>query len=551
MRWHRPSPVAIPPRPRMQGLLVNLAQNVVQLGQDLVQRKDAGEEALDTPAFGGGIGKIDQADRIADAALSRITRELEALVPALESIATNSETPAVVADRLSPLANAIGSWRDEVARAHDALGRVERSDVMRIGQALEQTSVALVIGPDDLTAIAMDSLFPTISVGEQGEGLVADLRGHTESIVTLALVALARPQSPIVVFVHGNPAANLFESGAINDLRRELSSRRIDSVEWAVVVDRNRPSLGELDPTGTRPVVHVVIATDASVTMGDDPSLSGPSRAKTLAEAVQGVIDDGGSVLLSLMPSLAGIHGGEDELAALVEPFGLKARNTTPILLESQGQDGRVVQAIARVLRTDSTHPIAESLGTLPTTLRWPTPIELLESANEVLVQPLLEINTDSAWAESEFSEVWAQRAGGSVAWKGDGLPEPSRMRQDDVDGPWSVAWAAIRSGPDGGTQRMVVVGANGWFFDFQRAGTTRVQGVTVAQSPGNAQLFESSLLWLTRQDELIAQGPSARAMARIGEISPAKRKAIAWGLICGMPLGVLLLGLFWRLVRG
>ncbi len=535
---------------QVQGVLVNLGLGVAQLSGDLSQRRDAAQTALETPAFAGGVGQLDESERIVEAALSRIVRELEALGTTLRSIATDAGTPAMLGDRLPPLASTVDSWRDDVARSKDTISLIKRSDVMRIARALEQASVALVIGPDGLTAIAMDSLFPAVRASEQGEGLIADLRGHTESVVTLALVALAQPNAPIVVFLHGNPAANLFESGAIENLRRELASRRIDSVEWAVVVDRNRPSLAELDPTGTRPVVYVVIATDASVTMGDDPALSGPSRTRTLANTVGDLIDDGASVLLSLMPSLAGVNGGEDELAQVVKPFGLHAINTTPILFEARGADGRVVQAIATVLRADAPGAIAQSLGTLPTSLRWATPIERMKDADESLVQPILEIDAENAWAESEFQSVWAQRAGGSVAWQGEGLPRPSGM-QDDIEGPWQVAWMATRPNADGGTQRLVVVGANGWFFDSQRAGTTRIQGVTVAQNPGNAQLFESSLLWLSRQDELIAQGPSARSVARIGEISQGKQKAIAWGLIAGMPLGVLLLGLFWRLVRG
>ncbi len=534
---------------RAQGVLVNLADGVAKLRDDLTARSETARLAIDTTGF-GGAGQLDESERVADAALSRITRELAALEQTLRALAGDVGTPAAVSDPLPGLAETVAGWRDDVARAHDEIERLERSDVMRIARALERASVALVIGPEGLTAIAMDSLFPAIAQSEQGEGLIADLRGHTESVVTLALAALVTPDAPIVVFLHGNPAANLFESGAIADLRRELASRRIDAIEWAVVVDPTRPSLAELDPAGTRPVVYVVIATDASVTMGDDPALSGPSRARTLAEAVRGIVDGGGSVLLSLMPSLAGVNGGEDELAGGVEPFGLMAKNTMPILFESRGAEGaRVVQAIASVRRADAPGAIAQSLGTLPTTLRWPTPIERLEGADETLVQPILTIDAENAWAESDFVSIWTARSE-TQAWAGEGTPKPSAL-QDDIEGPWHVAWMASRPHAEGGTQRIVVVGANGWFFDSQRAGTTRVQGVTVAQNPGNAQLFESSLLWLSGQDELIAQGPSARAVARIGDIAPATQKAIAWALIAGMPLGVLLLGLFWRLARG
>lgn len=520
------------------------------LAEDLKTLRVSAQNAIDTPILSSGVGRLDEAERVLIAALSRVGRELAALGPAMRAIVATGQMPGEVGDALGALSGGVDRWREDAAGALDAMERGERSDAIRVARALEQASVALVVGPAEfgLTALSLDAMFPTIDEAQRGEGLEADLRGHTESAVALALSALTRPNAPILIFMHANATANLFETGALDRLRRELAGRRIDSVEWGVVASVSPPSLGEIDPAGARPRVHVVISTDASVSQGDDPALSGPSRAKALADAVRGVLDDGGHVLLGLNPSPMTAWGGEDELARVLEGFGLRAMTDRTLLIESRSPEGRIVEATTIARAADSEHTIARSLGTLPTTLRWAIPIERADEGGAV--EPLLRVESGDVWAEREWLGIWQSRGAG-LAWRGERVPKPEDG-MDDTSGAWDVAWGATRPSPTGsGTQRLVVVGSNGWFFDSERAGTIRVQGVTTQANPGNAQLFESALLWLSGQDELIAQGPSARAVARIGDISPGLRSAIAWGLIVGMPLGVLLLGLVWRLIVG
>lgn len=530
--------------------LANWANQARALAEELGRLRAGAQSAIDTPILSSNVGRLDEAERVLSAALSRVGRELVALAPAMRALAANGQVPGRVRDALGALSAGVDRWREDAAGASDMLDRAERADAIRAARALEQASVALVIGPAEygLTALSLDALFPTIDEAQRGEGLEADLRGHTESAVALALSSLVRPNVPIVIFMHANASANLFETGAIDRLRRELAGRRVDTVEWGVVGSATPPSLAEIDPAGVRPRVHVVISTDASVSQGDDPALSGPSRAKALAEGVRRVLDDGGSVLLGLNPSPMTAWGGEDELARTIEGFGLRAMSDRTLLVESRSSEGRIVEASTIARAADSGHAIARSLGTLPTMLRWAIPIERVDP--DAPGEPLLRVVSGDVWAEREWLGIWQSRGEG-LAWRGERVPKPE-SGIDDLSGSWDVAWAATRPSPvGGGTQRLVVVGSNGWYFDSDRAGTVRVQGVTTQANPGNAQLFESALLWLSGQDELIAQGPSARAVARIGQISPGLRSAIAWGLIVGMPMVVLLLGLIWRLLVG
>ena len=538
------------PEGPIRAQLATWSQQAGVLGADLRRRAEAADAALSRTVLASTVSRADEAARICEAALSRFEQELNALAQGLRNLADSPQTPLPVADALTPLASRLDREREAAARARDALERTPVPDAIRASRALERASVALLIGPpaSGLTAIDLDALFPTIPPEQAREGLEADLRGHTESVVTLALSALINPHTPIVVFVHANAQANLFESGAVARLQRELEARRIDTVEWGVVAQRSPPNLAELDPAGTRPVVYVVIPTDAGVAMGDDPALSGPSRARRLAQVVADLMNAGEALLLSLQPSVQRAWGETDELARTIEAFGLRASTDLALLRESRPAGQRVVEGALDVLGIPGSHPIADSLGMLPVHLRWVVPIAPTDDENGAT--PLLRTDGDGIWGESEWQGLWQTRTQ-ALAWSGVGVPTPT-PRLDDLDGPWDVAFAASRASPQGsGTQRLVVVGANGWFFDAERAAQVRIEGVTTAEHPGNGQLFESAILWLSGQDELIAQGPSARAVARIGPIPDRVRLAIAWGLIAGLPLGVLFLGLLWRLLTG
>ncbi len=538
------------PEGPIRAQLATWAQQAGVLADDLQRRAQAADAALERTILNSSVPRADEAQRICETALSRYGREMSALARGLRNLAEHPRTPLPVADALPPLASRLEHAREDAERERDALARTRTPDAIRASQALERASVALLIGPPGtgLSAIDLDALFPSIPPEQAREGLEADLRGHTESVVMLALSALVDPNTPIVVFLHANAQANLFESGAIERLRRELEARRIDTVEWGVVARRTPPSLAEIDPAGTRPVVYVVIPTNAGVAMGDDPALSGPSRARRLAAAVADLMDAGEAILVSLQPSVQRTWGETDELARTIEAFGLHARTDLALLRASRPAGQRIVEGELDVLAVPGTHPIADSLGMLPVHLRWIVPIEPMR--DDAGAEPLLRAQGENIWGESEWLGLWQTRTP-VLAWSGVGVPSPN-PRLDDLDGPWDVAFAASRANPQGtGTQRLVVVGANGWFFDAQRAAQVRIEGVTTAEHPGNGQLFESAILWLSGHDELIAQGPGARAVARIGPIPERTRLAIAWGLIAGLPLGVLFLGLLWRLLTG
>jgi hypothetical protein len=119
-----------------------------------------------------------------------------------------------------------------------------------------------------------------------------------------------------------------------------------------------------------------------------------------------------------------------------------------------------------------------------------------------------------------------------------------------DERGPWTLA-AAVERANAGSKQRVVVVGSSGWFFDTITQAAASVDGRVVAQFPGNMELFDASVLWLTGGDELIAQSPQADAVPLVGAIDPQRLLVLRLLLILGVPLAVLALGVAHRVVFG
>jgi len=96
------------------------------------------------------------------------------------------------------------------------------------------------------------------------------------------------------------------------------------------------------------------------------------------------------------------------------------------------------------------------------------------------------------------------------------------------------------------------VVGANWWFFDKVAQPQVSVDGRTVAaHSPGQHRAVESSVYWLASQDELIAQSPAPQAVSIVQPMDAKVLSGLRITTILGVPLGVLLLGALYRLVRG
>jgi hypothetical protein len=419
-------------------------------------------------------------------------------------------------------------------------------DLAKIAGVLESQEAAVIVGPPGkgVTAIPVSWLFPS---AESPGGAKADVGRRAEELFAVAVESLARPMSPVVVLMHGSPVRGFLRSKEYEALIQRLGLRGIEVVEWATVLDPEPPSTRDADPTGTRPVVYVVLNTDTTT---GTPQYPGPVRAEALGKAIARVVQDGSPLLLSVTPSELPTYGQKDPTVAALPLFGLEADSGRPIIrsvLTAQGQQPVIEEPLVAVPGPTPIHGAVKNLRTL---FEWTVPLRPVANWAGPKPEPLYRVEGADAWAESQWRDLWvavqSQRGGVPT------LPAPDSSR-DDTQGPWTVAATCERVAPSTGKpQRMVVVGANAWFRDgVTSAQSQTVDGRSVQAYPGNAELFEACVYWLAGQDERVAPSPTARAVAVIGPLGPGTRSALRWLVLAGLPGGALVLGALWRAVRG
>lgn len=454
------------------------------------------------------------------------------------------------ADRARPLSAEAARLRDSALTVADGLERMGRLDLLRVAKALESASAAVVIGPKGLTAIELAQLFPPGVLIDASGGMQADLGRNAEELLGTAVAALAQPVKPIVVLIHGQPVRGFLKSPDFAGLLDRLALRGIDVVEWAASVDTEPPAFTALDPTGERPVVCVALATDSAANPPGVKGQSGPERAKQLGAALASVVESGEPLLLSLSPSTLPTFGEPDPIAAVLSAFGLEADTGRPLLRERTTPEGRQVDTAVVVRSSDGKHALLGPLRGLPTRLEWPIAIRpSADAGTKTRLWPLYRIEDKAVWGESQWLTYWQARGydPSQIPVK----PAPDAER-DDRSGSWLVAAAVERDVPElEDPQRLVVVGSNTWFTDRIAQERVLVDGRPAASNPGNAELFEAAVYWLSGQDTMIAQSATARAAPLIGTLDPGVLLGLKWAAIAGLPGLVLLVGAVWRLARG
>jgi hypothetical protein len=506
--------------------------------------------ALGADAGPLGVPDTEEAGGPLRQALADLELGLRTFAEDLRQFASGEAMPPQARDAAAPLAAAVGRMRDAAARLADSL-RPRPLDIARVAKVLRTAEAALVIGPPDagLTAIPFTWLFPSTDALDAADGARADLRRKSEELFAAAIESLARPVNPIVVLLHGSPGRGFARSPEYQTLIQRLNLRGIDLVEWASVLESEPPNLTTLDPTRRRPVVYVVLNTDTT-TGGSAPGQTGPERAAALGRAIRRVVDDGAPLLLSVIPSELPTYGEKDPTVAELPLFGLESDSARPLLREQTTPRGRAVGIDQTLVCADGKGPIQGAVRNLRTLFEWATPLRPIDGWADGTIQALYTVNDPATWGESQWKELWSA----VQAQRGPPPNLPSRdSARDDANGPWTIAAAATRHSPrTGREQRLVAIGANGWFRDgVTTAQAAAVDGKPAPAFPGNAELLEASVYWLAGQDDRIAQSPTARAVPVIGPLDPGTRSGLRWLVLAGLPGLTLAAGILWRAVRG
>lgn len=483
-------------------------------------------------------------------AVSKVNAEIVKIEGNLRSL-TRARDAEVSARAKSSVQGALGeavALRDVLARLLAAMDDLPRTPLPSVATAVSRSSTALVIGPPPaagakphgLGAAAVDlaTLFPPKDAGGAA-GVQLDLRSRAEELIGGALVSLSRGDAPIVVLVHGENFRLAPEFKPMAEMVGRLKLRGVEIVEWPVAMDSEMPSTRRLDPEGVRPVVFVTISTASST--GESAQ-----RFVRLSSAIKGLIDSGRSVLVSLAPSTLAATGQDDPMVSMLAPLGIKADAKRPLLVQEITPRGRMVSADVFLTDPRSTHPIAGPITNLSTRLLWTVPMTL-DAGSPTRAVISIDDAGGSVWGESDWLSFRQVPPGQRASLTNP--PEPKGER-DLNTGPF-VAAAAVERSVEGGSQRVVVVGSNGWFLDDITQAQMVVDNRPALANPGNLELLEGSIFWLAKQDGLIAPAPQSLAVATIPNLSEGTLGAIRWGLVGGLPMVVLIIGAGRRALRG
>jgi hypothetical protein len=485
---------------------------------------------------------------------------LDAVAEGLGKFALNEQVPKGARDRARPMPATIAPMRDQAARTADQLSRLPALDILRVANVIQSQAAALVIGSAEppsiatsrtpasgpprasLNAIPIERLLPN----DASPGV---RRQDAEELLSTALAALAEPIRPIVVLVHAERSAGLSKA-AFSMIADRLALRGVEWIEWACAVEPQPPSLAAFDPTSVRPVIYVVVSTNSAAS--GQGGTSGVERAQRLGRVLTELVARGESILLSAYPSTLPAFGQQDPIAEALMPLGIRIDSARPVLRERPTTGGRLVEAFTRATPLRGEHPVLNAIGNLPTFFTWPVAVGPAPAGVRagITITPLYEINDPAAWAESEWM-AYAQVPMDQHA-PGMALVPANDSAQDLGTGPWSIVATIENRDPSlAKPQRLVVVGSNFWFVNDVIGASSLVDQRPVSANPGNAELFEASMLWLAHQDELIAKSVTAKQVALIQPLSPATLSLLRWGLMAGLPAAALALGVVWRFWRG
>ncbi|MBM4108160.1 MAG: hypothetical protein FJ255_05035 [Phycisphaerae bacterium] len=517
------------------------------------------------------------AAQVAGSALPRLGEARDALLPPADQALSRLDGLSRDLSRLSPsvaegvrqsaraLETLVRQARDASAVALDPVRRAAPLEIERVVGALQAGSCVLIVAEPDprwgrpeagptengarggaIAGIEPTELFPP---GEwlDAAGLArADVRRRAEELLATALASLDTPHRPILVLTHAERGSVLPLFGAVQD---RLRLRGMDLAEWRVLQSPDAaPALSDLNPGGRRPVVYVSIAPDSAAGTGPGGEPTGAVRAGMLGAALALVAERGDPVILSMNPSILPGTGQPDPTVAVLSRFGLEAHTGAPIVEEEQTPQGRAIRTEFAVRPAAGEHPISGAVANLATALVWPVAIAAAPgptAASHSVIASLAA--SERAWGESQWLRVWQTPAAQRPLMR-----DPPRFDQgrDTRLDAYPVIVAASRPLPDGGEQRLIAVGTNAWLVDPVIRQSATIDGRTVDVFPGNLELLEAGLAWLTGQERLIARSATAQATPLVRELDPGTLFWLRVGVIAGMPGGTLVLLLLARALR-
>jgi len=522
--------------------------------RELTAQQKMLDDQLASPTGVGGLPDFEAMTMPLADGIGRAMSQVDDLAQQLQSFADAQTIEPGPRSLARPLINRLKSIRDRASVAHTRVRTVKRIDAQRVGRAIQTGEALMVIGPvaQGIAAVNLEEvLLPAAGIERAGGSAAGIIGPRTQELVASALAQLVIPEQPILILVHGyKPGELLSASNFLQRTVAQIAQRGVQTLEWAAVEDPRHPNLSSIDPAGLRPVVYMVIAVDSAAGAGES-GMSGAKRATAMASIVRGLIDQGKPVLLSLNPSVFPTFGDPDPMTDITKSFGIVPDFGRTILHDRAGSLGRISSPVSEIVQPEQdadAHPIADALHGLNTVLPWAIPLGI-EQSPEANARAIITLaGSNETWAESRWLRLRSTPNNARELMR----DQPVYDEGADIrSASWIVAAAGERR-REGATQRMIVVGSNGWANDAVAFDAEQlIEGRVTRKYPGNAVLLESSIAWLSGLDDLIAPGADARPIATINPLDAQKLSLLRWVLLAGIPGIILLTGMATRLVFG
>jgi len=516
-------------------------------GRNLVDLAARSSADLAADSLGVGIPELN-AQAVARPVREGLTTAVEQFTKFAKELGSVSDAPGATDELILATRSVVRSIQEATERAKKAVDHFSSAKappVVRIVDALKAPRGVVLIGTEDpgLLALDFDELF--------APGSRADARRRAEALLATGLASLSSPVRPIAVFTHAENQSVLERGRLFDTLLSRFTLRNFEVVEWSVLMSDLPPGFQDLRGTALRPVVYVVISPDSSASAGPGGTLPGAQRAQSLGKALTRLIDDGASILINLNPSVLSSAGQPDPVASTLERVGLRVDSARPIFTRVSGSNAAAtISPDAIALSPGSVdsnapgHQVALATRNLRTFVGFPM---VISADAKVKGAPLLAIPvSDNIWCESQWLGIWQTPAQQRSMIQ----PVPTYDASKDARPDPMVIARAVERETAGQLQRIIAVGSNNWMADFVFSQRTNVDGRDVAEYPGNAELLDSAMLWLSRQDTLLT-GSSIAPVALIDPLTFGQLRMLRVMALIGLPLLVLICGGLYRWVRG
>lgn len=480
--------------------------------------------------------------------LDSLSRLVERVAADFATVKSNEKAPKAIRDyaaEAQPRFEAIKKLADEQIKRIDGLGELKLDELR---PKLKSGSI-LVMGPADMRILSFDEVWPLPQNSRMfNSGQTPRRRFAGEQRISTALVSLTSPTKPKVVFVRpGGPPLTTSETpfdqgGPLSQIAQRLREYNFQVMEkdlsgqWAMQSQmRGRPAEPEPSDQDIKDAVWVVLSYMPAMTQAG-PNPLGPKVAEHLQQ--------GGSALILFTPQA-------DNLEPALKDWGITVHTDIIAVHEAIKNDAPGADPLEQALRVPfifvikqyGRHLLTQPLQSLESLL-IPLLVVQSNSVEGHAVTPILPVPTDiKSWGESDLQTVLQN---GSVQFN------PPKPGETGGDIPPPIFGGAVSEKPGGG--RVVALGSlefvTNQMLNIPDQDLLR-KGIVVSRFPGNAELFQNCIFWLSKMDSMIAISPTAMEVSRIRPMSAAALTAWRVGVLTvGLPALVIIAGILMYLKR-